>query len=452
MDKYYERLKTIRDYEIEEFKHLDSTLLLIASENYPSENILRASGSIFQLPYAEGFAGKRYYQGCEVVDKVEQECIDTCLKLFGAEDKYLANVQPNSGASANMIVYNSILDPGDFILAPDVKSGGHISHSHPKSFISKYHNVITYDVTDDGILDYDQIEELATGYLPKLIICGASNYPRKIDFAKFKNIANKIGAYLMADIAHISLLVAKGLHPSPIGFADFITFTTHKMIKGPRGGVVLYKKEFDKQIRLSTIPGLFGGPLEHQIYAKLVCFNEALQPKAKKYAEQIIKNAETMATVLAIHKIPIVSGKTENHLMTIDLSDYDISGRQLAIELEECGVICNCNTIPNDPRSFMETSGIRIGTPAITARGLDEIDCRYLVQAMAFLINCYRKDKFYESEEEKQAEIKHYKNFLSIAVYRLCERRPLSKIYPDFVLTINDKNDNIESESEKKDE
>ena len=442
----------IKQYAKEEFNKRNNELCLIASENYPSQDVLNASGSIFQLKYAEGFAGKRYYQGCEVVDKVEQECIDTCLKLFGAEDKYLANVQPNSGASANMIVYNSILDPGDFILAPDVKSGGHISHSHPKSFISKYHNVITYDVTDDGILDYDQIEELATGYLPKLIICGASNYPRKIDFAKFKNIANKIGAYLMADIAHISLLVAKGLHPSPIGFADFITFTTHKMIKGPRGGVILYKKKFDKQIKLSTIPGLFGGPLEHQIYAKLVCFSEALKPESKKYAEQIIKNAQAIATVFEIHNIPIVSGKTENHLMTIDLSNYDISGRELAIELEKCGIICNCNTIPNDPRSFMETSGIRIGTPAITTRGFDEVDSKYLAQAMAFLIDCYRKDKKYESEEEKQAEIKHYENFLSIAVYRLCERYPLSKIYPDFVLTTNKKDDIIESESEKKDE
>lgn len=421
----------VKNYEMREFLKRDRELCMIASENYPSQDVLNASGSIFQLKYAEGFPYKRYYQGTEVVDDMEQDCIDTVLKLFNAEEDYLANVQPNSGASANMIVYNAILQPNDTVLAMDVKAGGHISHSHPKSFLAKYHNVVSYGVDDNGKLDYEEIERLATESKPKLIVCGASNYSQEIDFMKFKNIANKVGAKLMTDIAHISLLVAHGLHQSPVGLADFITFTTHKCMKGPRGGVILYKSEYDKAIKLSTIPSLFGGSLEHQIYAKLVCFNEALTEKSKEYSAQIIKNAKVFETVFKKYSIPIVSGSTENHLMTIDLTDFSISGKELAELLEECGIVANCNSVPNDKRSFLETSGVRIGTPAITARGLDEYECYSLAKNMAELINCFR----YEINDDKLSKSKEN---LSYIVSKLVESHPLSEIYPklaELVLT-----------------
>lgn len=419
---------SIKEYELEEFEKRDRELCLIASENYPSQEVLNASGSIFQLKYAEGFPNQRYYQGCEIVDLMEQDCIDTCLELFNAKDEYLANVQPNSGASANMIVYNAILNAGDTVLAMDVKAGGHISHSHPKSFIAKYHNVIPYGVNEYGLLDYEYIEELAEKHKPKLIIAGASNYSREIDFKKFKEIADKVGAYLMADIAHISILVAHGLHQSPVGLADFITFTTHKCLKGARGGVVIYKKEFDKSIKLSTIPSLFGGSLEHQIYAKLVCFKEALTDEARDYSARIIKNSKEMERWFHINNIPIVTGGTDNHLMTINLTNFNISGKQLAEQLEECGVICNCNTVPNDKRSFLETSGIRLGTPAITARGLDLTDVYFLTDGIAKLINCYRDDYYDKNIEET-------KQYLSKIVKNIVDKYPLSMIYYRYAKT-----------------
>lgn len=411
------------NYEKREYIKRNSELCLIASENYPSQDVLNASGSIFQLKYAEGFPGKRYYQGTEVVDEMEQECIEKCLKLFNASSEYYANVQPNSGASANMIVYNAVLKPGDKVLAMDVKAGGHISHGHEKSFLSKYHLVETYDVTDDGLLDYEQIRQQAIKLSPKLIICGASNYSRIIDFNKFKQIADECGAYLMADIAHISALVAKGEHPSPVGLADFITSTTHKSLKGPRGAFILYKQDFDKQIKLSTIPGLFGGPLEHQIYAKLVCFNEMLTTKATIYTSQIIKNAKTMEMCFKQNNIPIVSNGTDNHLMTIDLTNFNITGRELAMLLEECGVIVNCNTVPNDKRSFLETSGIRIGTPAITARGLEESDVYSLTQRISDVINCFT---------DNCLQIEDCKESLKNTVRLLVNLYPLSRIYTYF--------------------
>lgn len=412
-----------KDYEIREFLKRDKELCMIASENYPSQDVLDASGSIFQLKYAEGFPYKRYYQGTEVVDSMEQDCIDTVLKLFNAEEDYLANVQPNSGASANMIVYNAVLEPNDTVLAMDVKAGGHISHSHPKSFLAKYHNVVSYGVDEDGRLDYDKIENLAIVIKPKLIVCGASNYSQEIDFKRFRSIADKVGAKLMTDIAHISLLVAHGLHQSPIGLADFVTFTTHKCMKGPRGGVILYKSEYDKAIKLSTIPSLFGGSLEHQIYAKLVCFNEALTEKSREYSSQIIKNAKVFENVFKEYKIPIVSGSTENHLMTIDLTDFDISGKKMAELLEECGIITNCNSVPNDKRSFLETSGVRIGTPAITARGLNEDECNSLARSMARLINCFKGEVSYDNFLKDKED-------LSYIVKKIVESHPLSEIYP----------------------
>lgn len=375
------------ELEIKEFNQLNNSIVLIASENYPSQNVLNASGSVFQLPYAEGFAGKRYYQGCEVVDEMETMCQDKCLELFNAKDEYLANVQPNSGSSANMIVYNAILNPNDTILSMDTSAGGHISHGHPKSFLAKYFNVVTYGVNNEGWLDYDYIERLAKECKPKLIICGASNYSRIIDFKRFKQIADEVGAYLMADIAHISLLVAKGLHPTPVGVADFITSTTHKQLAGPRGAFILYKKEFDKQIKLSTIPGLFGGPLEHQIFAKLVCFEECLSEQAEIRAEKIIKYADIFEDEFRKYDVPLLTGGTDNHLMTIDLSSFNYSGKQVAEMLEIAGVIVNCNAIPNDKRSFLETSGIRLGVPAIVSRGITEYDCRVLASTIALFIS-----------------------------------------------------------------
>ena len=417
------------NYEYQEYIKRDKELCLIASENYPSESILEASGSIFQLKYAEGFPGKRFYQGTEIVDNMEQDCIDTCLKVFNAAYEYNANVQPNSGASANMIVYNAILKPGSRVLAMDVKAGGHISHSHPISFLSKYHNVESYGVNDEGWLDYDEIEKQALKFSPELIICGASNYSRVIDFKRFKEIADKCGAYLMADIAHISALVAKGLHPSPVGLADFITSTTHKSLAGPRGAFILYKKQYEKEIKLSTIPGLFGGPLEHQIYAKLKCFEEFLSISSKLYADSIIENSKCMCDALNDLGIPMVSGGSDNHLVTIDLNNYQISGKQLSTLLEECGVIVNCNTVPNDKRSFLETSGIRIGVPAITKRGLQESDCYSLFSAIGKLINNFRNTA--------SPCILHDRKYLKSLVQVLTRQYPLKLIYPKMYERLN---------------
>ena len=416
----------MQELELKEFKKRNSEICLIASENYPSQDVLDVSGSIFQCKYAEGFPSKRYYQGCEVVDEMEQKCIDKCLKLFNADKNiYLANVQPNSGASANMIVYNAILQPGDSVLAMDTSAGGHISHGHPKSFLAKYFSVHTYGVDDNGWLDYEAIEKQAMEVKPKLIVCGASNYSREIDFDRFKEIANKCGAYLMADIAHISLLVAKGLHKSPIGVADFITFTTHKQLAGPRGGCIIYKKEFDKQIRLSTIPSLFGGPLEHQIYAKLVCFEENLLIEAEIKAEKIIEFAKIFANTFKKLGLKLLTDGTDNHLMTLDFSDCGYSGKYIAEKLAEVGIITNCNAVPNDKRSFLETSGIRIGVPAIVTRGFKYADAVKLATVMGEYI--YRLQ--YSMNDMEIVESKYY---LKQTVKNLCECYDLCKIYPKY--------------------
>lgn len=413
----------LKDLERKEFDKRDSELCLIASENYPSEAVLEASGSIFQCKYAEGFPNKRYYQGCEVVDEMEQLCIDKCLELFNADKtEYCANVQPNSGASANMIVYNAVLNPGDVILSMDTSAGGHISHGHPKSFLSKYFNVQTYGVNDEGWLDYNEIEKLANTYKPKLIICGASNYSRKIDFKRFRQIADGVGAMLMADIAHISLLVAKGFHQSPVGIADFITSTTHKQLAGPRGAFIIYRKEFDKQIKLSTIPGLFGGPLENQIYAKLQCFEENLQESAMRKAKNIIRYAKAFEDIFKRHNIPLLTGGTDNHLMTINLTNFNISGKEFAKILEECGIIVNCNAIPNDKRSFLETSGIRLGVPALVTRDVGESCCE--------LIATYISDMLISIKDGYENLEYCGKNSLKNLVKMITKQHPLSKIYP----------------------
>ena len=417
----------IKELEKQEFNKRDKELCLIASENYCSEDVLNASGSIFQCKYSEGFPNKRYYQGCEVVDKMESECINACLELFNAKEEYYANVQPNSGASANMIVYNAILKAGDKVLSMDTMAGGHISHGHPKSYLAKYHTVETYGVDDNGLLDYDAIEQQAIKFSPKLIVCGASNYSRIIDFKRFKEIADKVGAYLMCDIAHISALVAHGLHPSPVGIADFITFTTHKMLAGPRGGVIIYKQDYDKEIKLSTIPSLFGGPLEQQIYAKLVCFKEQLN-NGKTVAKNIIKNAKVMAETFTKYNVPLVSGGTDNHLMTVDLTDYSVTGKQMAEILEECGIIVNCNTVPNDKRSFLETSGIRIGVPAVTTRGLTQQDVKTLTRYISNLINACKED--YESDFDLLDKFEKAHDNLKWHVFDLIMNYPLKDFYP----------------------
>ena len=411
-----------KNLELKEFEQLNNSIVLIASENYPSQNILNASGSIFQLPYCEGFPNKRYYQGCEVVDEMEEFCINKCLELFNAKSEYNANVQPNSGASANMIVYNAILQPGDRVLAMDTSAGGHISHGHPLSFLAKYFNVKTYGVDEDGYLDYDEIEKIAKEFKPKLIICGASNYSRIIDFKRFAEIRDIVrqynDCYLMADIAHISLLVAKGLHPTPVGFADFITSTTHKQLAGPRGAFIIYRKEFDKEIKRSTIPSLFGGPLEHQIFAKLVCFEENLTEKATENAHNIVKYAKIFEEEFKNKEVKLLANGTDNHLMTIDLTDYPYSGKEVAEMLESAGVIVNCNAIPNDKRSFLETSGIRLGVPAIVTRGFNEEDCRLLAISIASFIESLKTDK---SE--------HILAFLKHTVRELTKKYSLTKIY-----------------------
>ena len=411
-----------KELEIKEFNQLNNSLVLIASENYPSQNVLNASGSIFQLPYCEGFPNKRYYQGCEVVDEMEELCINKCLELFNAKSEYNANVQPNSGASANMIVYNAVLQPGDRVLAMDTSAGGHISHGHPLSFLAKYFNVKTYGVNEDGYLDYDEIEKIAKEFKPKLIICGASNYSRIIDFERFAEIRDMVrqynNCYLMADIAHISLLVAKGLHPTPVGFADFITSTTHKQLAGPRGAFIIYRKEFDKEIKRSTIPSLFGGPLEHQIFAKLVCFEENLTDKATENAYNIVKYAKIFEEEFKNKGVKLLANGTDNHLMTIDLTDYPYSGKEVAEMLESAGVIVNCNAIPNDKRSFLETSGIRLGVPAIVTRGFNEEDCRLLAISIASFIESLKTDK----SENILAFLKH-------TVRELTKKYSLTKIY-----------------------
>lgn len=414
-----------KNLELKEFEQLNNSIVLIASENYPSQNILNASGSIFQLPYCEGFPNKRYYQGCEVVDEMEELCINKCLELFNAKSEYNANVQPNSGASANMIVYNAILQPGDRVLAMDTSAGGHISHGHPLSFLAKYFNVKTYGVNEDGYLDYDEIEKIAKEFKPKLIICGASNYSRIIDFERFAEIRDIVrqynDCYLMADIAHISLLVAKGLHPTPVGFADFITSTTHKQLAGPRGAFIIYRKEFDKEIKRSTIPSLFGGPLEHQIFAKLVCFEENLTDKATENAHNIVKYAKIFEEEFKNKGVKLLANGTDNHLMTIDLTDYPYSGKEVAEMLEIAGVIVNCNAIPNDKRSFLETSGIRLGVPAIVTRGFNEEDCRLLAISIASFIESLKTDK---SE--------HLLAFLKHTVRELTKKYSLTKIYDKY--------------------
>lgn len=343
---------------------------LIASENFVSPAVLEAMGTPLTNKYAEGYPGKRYYGGCECVDVVENLARDRACKLFGADH---ANVQPHSGASANLAVFFAVLQPGDTVLGMNLAHGGHLSHGSPVNISGKYFNIIPYGIDDvTHRIDYDKLYDLAQEHKPKLIVAGASAYPRIIDFEKFSEIAKSVGAYLMVDIAHIAGLVAAGLHPSPVPYADFVTTTTHKTLRGPRGGMILCKEEHAKLIDKAVFPGIQGGPLMHIIASKAVCFQEALSDEFKAYQQQVVKNAKVLADGLVEKGFDLVSGGTDNHLMLVDLQKMNLTGKETEKMLDEVGITVNKNAIPNDPQSPFVTSGIRIGTPAATSRGMKE--------------------------------------------------------------------------------
>ncbi|WP_456397017.1 serine hydroxymethyltransferase [Desulfurobacterium sp.] len=367
-----------------EFKRQNEHLELIASENFTSEAVMEAQGSVLTNKYAEGLPGKRYYGGCECVDIVENLAIERCKKLFGAEH---VNVQPHSGSQANQAVYLAMLKPGDTILSMNLSHGGHLSHGSPVNMTGKYYKVVQYGVRKDTeTIDFDQVAELAREHKPKLIICGASAYPRIIDFDKFREIADEVGAYLMADVAHIAGLIVTGLHPSPIEACHFVTTTTHKTLRGPRGGVTMCKAEFAKEIDKAVFPGLQGGPLMHVIAAKAVAFKEAMTPEFKEYQQQVVLNAKAMAEELQKEGFRIVSGGTDNHLMLVDLTDKGITGKEAEAALGKANITVNKNTIPFDSRSPFVTSGIRIGTPAVTTRGIKEQEARRIAQLIATVL------------------------------------------------------------------
>ena len=356
-----------------EFARQRRNLELIASENIVSEAVMAAMGTVLTNKYAEGYPAKRYYGGCECVDVVENLAIERAKKLFGCD---YANVQPHSGAQANMAVFIAMLKPGDTIMGMNLDHGGHLTHGSPVNFSGMYFNIVPYGVNDEGYIDYDELEKKAMEEKPKLIVAGASAYCRTIDFKRFREIADRCGAYLMVDMAHIAGLVAAGLHPSPIPYADVVTTTTHKTLRGPRGGMILANEEANKKFNFNKaiFPGSQGGPLEHVIAAKAICFGEALKPEFKTYQEQVLKNAKALAEALKKQGFKILTGGTDNHLMLVDLRGMDVSGKELQNRCDEVYITLNKNTVPNDPRSPFVTSGVRIGTPAITSRGLVESD------------------------------------------------------------------------------
>ncbi|MCK4643520.1 serine hydroxymethyltransferase [bacterium] len=351
-----------------ETKRLAFNLELIASENFVSEAVLQAQGSIMTNKYAEGYPGKRYYGGCEFVDVAENLAIERAKELFGADH---VNVQPHSGSQANMAAYFTLIEPGDTIMGLDLSHGGHLTHGHPLSFSGKYYNVVPYGVSKDTeTIDYDEVLRIAKESRPKLIMTGASAYPRTLDFKKFREIADEVGAYLVADIAHIAGLVATGLHQSPIPYADIVTTTTHKTLRGPRGGMVMCKEEHQKELDRIVFPGIQGGPLMHVIAAKAVAFKEALDPSFKEYQKKVLENANALASSLEEKGLRIVAGGTDTHLMLVDLTPIDLSGKRGEKALEKAGITVNKNTIPFDPRKPFIASGIRLGTPAVTTRGM----------------------------------------------------------------------------------
>ena len=361
-----------------------STVELIASENFASDAVMDLAGSIFTNKYAEGYPGKRYYNGCENMDQIEQLAIDTLCRLYRAN---FANVQPHSGANANTAVYQAFLKPGDTILGMDLASGGHLSHGSPPNISGKVYDAHTYGVTPNGFLDYDEILKKAVAVRPKMIVAGASAYPREIDWAKFRAIADEVDAFLLVDMAHYSGLIAGDAYPSPIPYADVVTSTTHKTLRGPRGGIILWNNEaYTKRINGAIFPGTQGGPLMHIIAAKAQCFIEADTPEFKQYSKDVVRNAKAMCDVLRQRDMPVQTDGTDSHIILMDLSNSKHSGREAADLLEENGITVNKNGIPNDPRSFVETSGIRIGTAAETTRGHDEMWFRKLAHRIADIL------------------------------------------------------------------
>lgn len=381
-------MRFITDYDPEVGKAIEQeaarqrrNLELIASENIVSEPVMMAMGTVLTNKYAEGYSGKRYYGGCEYVDVVETIAIERAKQLFGCD---YANVQPHSGAQANMAVFLAMLKPGDTVMGMNLDHGGHLTHGSPVNFSGLYFNIVPYGVNDEGYIDYDELERIAVESKPKLIVAGASAYAREIDFKRFREVADKVGAFLMVDMAHIAGLVAAGEHPSPIPYAHVVTTTTHKTLRGPRGGMILANQEAADRFNFNKaiFPGTQGGPLEHVIAAKAVCFGEALKPEFKAYQVQVRKNAAALADALTAQGFKLLTGGTDNHLMLVDLRGMEVSGKELQNRCDEVYITLNKNTVPNDPRSPFVTSGVRIGTPAVTSRGLKEEDMPVIAECI----------------------------------------------------------------------
>ena len=374
-----------------EFERQQHNIELIASENIVSKAVLLAAGTVLTNKYAEGFPGKRYYGGCQCVDIVENIARERAKKLFGAEH---ANVQPHSGASANLAVFFALLEPGDTVMGLNLAHGGHLSHGSPVNISGKYFNIVPYSVSDENeMLDYEAIREAALECKPKMIIAGASAYSRTIDFEKMSNIAKEVGAYLMVDMAHIAGLVAAGLHPSPVPYADVVTTTTHKTLRGPRGGLILCREELAAKIDKAIFPGTQGGPLMHIIAAKAVALGEALQPEFRAYQEQLVKNAKVLCEALKEEGFRIVSGDTDNHLMLIDLRPFGVTGKEMEKRLDEVHITANKNAIPNDPEKPFVTSGLRVGTPAVTSRGFCEEEMKLIAKWMKLVATDFEANK-----------------------------------------------------------
>ena len=392
---FFEELK---DYDSEvasacglELERQRHNIELIASENIVSKAVLLAAGGVLTNKYAEGYPTKRYYGGCQCVDIVEEIARERAKKLFGAEH---ANVQPHSGANANLAVFFALLNPGDTVMGMNLQQGGHLSHGSPVNISGKYFNIVPYGVNDETeCIDYDEMQRLATENKPKMIVVGASAYSRVIDFARCREIADSVGAYLMVDIAHIAGLIAAGLHPSPVPYADVVTSTTHKTLRGPRGGLILCKEQYAKQIDKAVFPGTQGGPLMHIIAAKAVAFGEALTDEFKEYQAQIVKNAQVLSKALIKRGIKLVSGGTDNHLMLVNLKDTAVTGKELEHRLDEVHITANKNTVPNDPQSPFVTSGLRIGTPAVTSRGFKEPEMELIAGWIADIIEDFEGNK-----------------------------------------------------------
>lgn len=391
-----------------ELNRQQNTIELIASENFTSKAVMAACGTVLTNKYAEGKPHKRFYNGCDNIDVIEELAQKRACELFGADH---ANVQPHSGAQANMAVFLYALKVGDTVMGMDLSNGGHLSHGSPVNFSGMYFNIVSYGVNDEGIIDYDNVEKLAKEHKPKMIIAGASNYSKVIDFKRFREIADKVGAYLMVDIAHIAGLVAGGVHPSPVPYADFVTTTTHKTLRGPRGGIIMCKQEHALGIDKAVFPGTQGGPLEHIIAGKAIALLEASKPEFRAYAEQIVKNAKALAQGLIDEGMDIVGGMTENHLMTLDLRRQGKTGKDMANVLELVGITANKNTVPNDPQSPFVTSGIRLGSAAVTTRGFNEEDMAEVARIIAEAIK----------NSDDETALKNLKE----RSLRLCQKYPL---------------------------